>query len=181
MKRLQLRRKANPVAGCHRCFGAIINESQVHEFSVISEIDSGSGVYLRGVQEDKVTDLLITVTSILNENGFEMPKERVTITVNGFSYSWDASMLSLPIAVSLYALLPDVLISSDDFFLCGDLSLSGELRDVKDASALSAYAGKRGRRIFLPKMQYLSCLSTYQADVIPADSFKEIITHLDQF
>lgn len=166
---------------------AICHDHLQYQIKVTTEIGSGIGVHVQGIPDERVREVLLRVLASLQSIGYAVPADKIKITIEYFRDEWDSSQLDLPIAVSIYALQNNILLDTDDVFLCGELALNGDLRDLSDGMRLSDFAARLGKKVFLPKVQYLrkksycSNLPLHQDNVIPVDNLRDVINHLDQF
>lgn len=158
---------------------AIFHKGRVYQLEITTETRTGTGCYIRGLSDEQSKPVLLTVLHALQDIGYNIPGEKILITIDAFDDKWNSNMLHLPIALGLMSLQNDIVLDTGSFFLSGRLSLNAELKELEGALKIADFARRLGRKIFLPKIQYLQNLSTYQEHVVPADNLKEIVNHLD--
>lgn len=159
----------------------ISHNSKTFQVEVKTEICDGTGCYITGVSDDQSTTILLDALSAVQAAGYKLPTGRILVSIDGFYDDWNSEYLHLPIAVSLVALQYDLVLDTKRFFLSGPVSLDAELKDVPDARDITDIAKRLGRKIFLPKGQYIKGLTTFQDYAVPANDLKDVINHLDIF
>ena len=160
---------------------AIFHEGRVYQIEISTETRPGIGCHIRGLSDEQSKPILLTVLTAIQSIGYGIPGGKILITIDAFDDDWTSDMLHLPVALGLLSLQNDIVLDTGSFFLSGRLSLDAELKDIKGALEIADFARRLGRKIFLPKIQYLQNLSTYQEHAVPADNLKEIMNHLDIF
>lgn len=159
----------------------ISHNGKTFQVEVKTEIGDGIGCYMTGISGVQQKPVLLRVLTAIQEAGYKIPQERILISVDGFHNHWNSEYLHLPIAISLIALEYDLVLDTKKYFLSGPLSLDAKIKDVPDAREITDIAKRLGRKIFLPKVQYIQGLTTFQDYAVPADDLKDIINHLDIF
>ena len=159
----------------------IYNGHHEYQVKVTAEIKDGIGCHITGIPDKNIKELLLRVLTARQSIGYTLPSKKIIVSVDGFSDGWSTKELDLPVAVSIYALQKGVFLDTDGVLLTGGLSLTGELNEVNGAVHLSSFAKRHGKKIFLPKRQYLANLSKHYIGAIPADNLREIINYLDNF
>lgn len=157
----------------------ISHNSRTFQVEVKTEVCDGVGCYITGVSDEQSKPVLLDALTAVQAAGYKLPIGRILISIDGFYDHWNSEYLHLPIAVSLVALQYDLVLDTKRFFLSGPVSLDAKLKDVPEAREITDIAKRLGRKIFLPKIQYLQNLSIFQDYAVPADHLKEIVNHLD--
>jgi magnesium chelatase family protein len=113
------------------------------------------GITLVGLPEAEVKEARDRVRSAILTSGFEWPSKRITVNLAPADLPKESGRFDLPIALGILAAsaqIPSTELAHYEF--AGELSLSGELRDVRGALAM-AYAvsrtGEGARAFVLPR------------------------------
>ena len=159
----------------------ISHNSKTFQVEVKTEVCDGIGCHITGVSDEQSKPILLDALTAVQAAGYKLPIGRILINIDGFYDHWNSEYLHLPIAVSLVALQYDLVLDTKRFFLSGPVSLDAKLKDVPDAREITDIAKRLGRKIFLPKIQYLQNLSIFQDYAVPVNNFKDVINHLDIF
>lgn len=139
-----------------------------------------------GLADTEVRESRERVRAALDHAGFAFPPGHVTVNLAPADLPKESGRFDLPIALGILAasgqLPPDAL---DDYEFAGELSLSGELRPIRAALAMSvalqrdpATDDKRARRGFiLPRPNAAEAALMPGARIYPADSLLQVVAH----
>lgn len=121
--------------------------------SVETRICAGVSYFIVGLPGEAVKESLFRVESALTSCGFDMPRQKILISLAPAGIRKEGAVFDLPIALSILAasgqLLPEQL---HDFMFTGELSLTGKLRPVKGALSVAVEARRSGiRHLIVPK------------------------------
>jgi hypothetical protein len=159
----------------------ISHNSKTFQVDVKTVFCDGIGYYITGVSDEQSKPILMAAMTAVQAAGYKLPIGRMLISIDGFYDDWNSEYLHLPIAVSMIALQYDLVFDTKKYFLSGMLSLDAKIKDVPDARDITDIAKRLGRKIFLPKVQYIQGLTTFQDYAVPVDDLKDVINHLDIF
>jgi magnesium chelatase family protein len=125
-----------------------------HEVTVEVDVRTGLPIFtLVGLPDRAVRESRERVMAALLNSGLDFPKMRLTVNLAPAHVRKAGASFDLAIAVGVLAASDQVPAEAlDDYALCGELSLSGELRSVR--GALAAALGARGagyRRLLVPE------------------------------
>ena len=107
---------------------------------------------LVGLPDVAVRESMDRVFSSISNAGYSRPRTRVTINLAPADLRKEGASFDLPIALALLSSIGQF--SSEglnNYFIAGELALSGEVRYVKGALAMAILAEKMGKGIILPK------------------------------
>jgi magnesium chelatase family protein len=113
------------------------------------------GITLVGLPEAEVKEARDRVRSAILTSGFEWPSKRITVNLAPADLPKESGRFDLPIALGILAAsaqVPATELANYEF--AGELSLSGELRDVRGALAMAyavSRAGEGARAFVLPR------------------------------
>jgi magnesium chelatase family protein len=113
------------------------------------------GITLVGLPEAEVKEARDRVRSAILTSGFEWPSKRITVNLAPADLPKESGRFDLPIALGILAAsaqIPSTELANYEF--AGELSLSGELRDVRGALAMAyavSRAGEGARAFVLPR------------------------------
>jgi magnesium chelatase family protein len=115
------------------------------------------GITLVGLPEAEVKEARDRVRSAILTSGFEWPSKRITVNLAPADLPKESGRFDLPIALGILAASAQIpVLELNRYEFAGELSLSGELRDVRGALAM-AYAvsraeqGQQARAFVLPQ------------------------------
>ena len=135
---------------------------------------------LVGLPDAEVREARERVRAALTQSGFEFPQRRITVNLAPAELPKEGGRLDLPIAIGILAAAG--LVDADALSRCeliGELSLSGALRPVRGALAVSLAAGAAGRTLILPEVNADEAVLAGRGTVIGADSLIAVFAHLN--
>lgn len=132
-----------------------------------------------GLPETEVKESKDRVRAALQNSHFKFPAQRITVNLAPADLPKESGRFDLPIALGILAATAQIPYDQlDRFEWVGELSLSGELRPIKGALAMTYNAARSGRSFVLPKQNAAEAALVNDATVYPAASLLEICAHL---
>jgi len=132
-----------------------------------------------GLPEAEVKEAKDRVRAALQNARFEFPARRITVNLAPADLPKESGRFDLPIALGILAasgqLPADKL---DRFEFAGELALTGELRPIRGALAMTAAASGSGRAFILPEQNALEAALVDDAAIYPARSLLQVCAHL---
>jgi len=137
-----------------------------------------------GLPETEVKEAKDRVRAALQNARFEFPARRITVNLAPADLPKESGRFDLPIALGILAASGQI--PSDtfgDYEFAGELSLSGDLRPVRGALAMtyairqSEAASGRRRAFILPRMSADEAALVSDATILPADSLLDVCAH----
>ena len=122
-----------------------------------------------GLAEAEVKESRDRVRAALSNCRFEFPARRITVNLAPAELPKEGGRFDLPIALGILAAsrqIPLERLAQCEF--AGELSLSGELRPVRGALAMTLCAAKSGRAIVLPASSADEAGLARGAEILPA-------------
>ena len=132
-----------------------------------------------GLPETEVKESRDRVRAALNCAGIAFPQRRVTVSLAPADLPKESGRFDLPIAIGLLAAdgqVPSRELPRLEF--AGELALSGELRAIRGALAMTFGAQREGRAFVLPEASALEAALARRATILPARSLMEVFLHL---
>ncbi|MBE0623648.1 MAG: YifB family Mg chelatase-like AAA ATPase [Burkholderiales bacterium] len=132
-----------------------------------------------GLAEVEVKEARDRVRAALVNAHFEFPARRVTVNLAPADLPKESARFDLPIALGILAAsgqLPATQL--DEYEFAGELSLTGDLRPVRGALAMTYTAHRRGRAFVLPHASAEEASLVRDARVLPAKTLLEVCAHL---
>jgi magnesium chelatase family protein len=135
-----------------------------------------------GLPDAEVRESKDRVRAALQNSGFELPNRRITINLAPADLPKESGRFDLPIALGILAASEQIPIDTlDRYEFAGELSLSGELRPVRGALAMT-FAMHRSadgaRRAFvLPAANADEAALVSDAAIYPARTLLEVCAH----
>ena len=137
------------------------------------------GTNIVGLPEKEVREARDRVRAALNTANFRRPDGRVTVNLAPADLPKESGRFDLPIAIGILAAsrqLPSDLLSQLEF--AGELGLSGELRPIHGALAMTFGAKRDGRAFVVPESVAEEAALVRGARVLAARSLLEVCAHL---
>ena len=132
-----------------------------------------------GLPETEVREAKDRVRAALQNAHFEFPARRITVNLAPADLPKESGRFDLPIALGILAasgqLPPDAL---SDYEFAGELALTGELRPVRGALAMTLSTARDGRGFVLPRDNAAEAALVEGARVYPARSLLAVCAHL---
>ncbi len=132
-----------------------------------------------GLPEKAVQESKDRVRAAIINSGFEFPARRITVNLAPADLPKEGGSFDLPIALGILAAsgqLPNNDWSQIEFM--GELSLSGELRPVRDVLPAALAAQRAGRGLLVPESNADEAALVEGVDVLAADSLLSVCRHL---
>src|SRR6185312_7719541 len=136
-------------------------------------------VHLVGLPETEVREARDRVRAALQNAQFEFPARRITVNLAPADLPKESGRFDLPIALGILAATGQI--PSDklsEYEWAGELALTGELRAIRGALAMTYGASRSGRSFVLPRQNAAEAALVRQATVYPATSLLQICAHL---
>jgi magnesium chelatase family protein len=134
-----------------------------------------------GLPDTEVKESRDRVRAALQNAGFEFPARRITVNLAPADLPKESGRFDLPIALGILAASGQMPAASlGDYEYAGELSLSGELRPIRGALAMTFAMQREGstRRAFiLPRANAAEAGLVGGAVVLPADSLLQVCAH----
>jgi len=137
------------------------------------------GTNIVGLPEKEVREARDRVRAALNTANFRRPDGRVTVNLAPADLPKESGRFDLPIAIGILAAsrqLPAKLLGELEF--AGELGLSGELRPIQGALAMTFGAKRDGRAFVIPESVANEAALVPGARVLAARSLLEVCAHL---
>src|SRR6202171_2596100 len=132
-----------------------------------------------GLPETEVKESRDRVRAALQNARFEFPSRKVTVNLAPADLPKESGRFDLPIALGILAAtgqLPAAPLAGYEF--AGELALTGDLRPIRGALAMTLKAHRDGRAFVLPESSALEAALVRDAVVHPARSLLEVCAHL---
>jgi magnesium chelatase family protein len=132
-----------------------------------------------GLPEAEVKESKDRVRAALQTCQFEFPARRITVNLAPADLPKESGRFDLPIALGILAAsgqIPSQHLA--DYEYAGELALTGELRAIRGALAMTFRAANCGRAFILPAMNAAEAALVEEAAVYPARSLLQVAAHL---
>ncbi|HJU70926.1 MAG TPA: YifB family Mg chelatase-like AAA ATPase [Paucimonas sp.] len=156
----------------------------MHAPEVTVEVHLANGLpafTIVGLPETEVKESRDRVRAALQNARFEFPARRITVNLAPADLPKESGRLDLPIALGILAASGQMPADAlDQYEFAGELSLSGELRPIRGALAMT-YAmhqdGGKQRAFILPRANADEAALVGDATILPADSLLQVCAH----
>ena len=132
-----------------------------------------------GLPETEVKESKDRVRAALQNCQFEFPARRITVNLAPADLPKESGRFDLPIALGILAASGQI--PSDrlaEYEYAGELALTGELRAIRGALAMTYRAANSGRAFILPAINAAEAALVEDAVVYPAQSLLQVAAHL---
>ena len=154
----------------------------LHAPEVTVEVHLANGLpsfTIVGLPDTEVKESRDRVRAALVNSRFEFPARRITVNLAPAELRKESGRFDLPIALGILAASRQL--ETADFpkyEFAGELSLTGELRPVRGALAMTWRAAQDGRAFVLPRRSAGEAALVEGADIYQAGSLLEVCAHL---
>jgi magnesium chelatase family protein len=132
-----------------------------------------------GLPDTEVKEAKDRVRAALVNCRFEFPARRITVNLAPADLPKESGRFDLPIALGILAASGQVNAARlSEYEFAGELSLSGELRGIRGALAMTYRAAQCGRAFVLPMVSAEEAALVRDAAVYPARTLLEVCAHL---
>src|SRR5687768_11850768 len=132
-----------------------------------------------GLPETEVKESKDRVRAALQNAQFEFPARRITVNLAPADLPKESGRFDLPIALGILAATGQIPSDKlDQYEWAGELALTGELRTIRGALAMTYGAARSGRSFVLPEQNAAEASLVREAAVYPAASLLQICAHL---
>jgi magnesium chelatase family protein len=132
-----------------------------------------------GLPETEVKESKDRVRAALQNCRFDFPARRITVNLAPADLPKESGRFDLPIALGILAATGQI--PSDklaEYEYAGELALTGELRPIRGALAMTYRAANSGRAFILPQANAAEAALVEEATVYPAQSLLQVAAHL---
>jgi magnesium chelatase family protein len=132
-----------------------------------------------GLPDTAVKESRDRVRAAVVNSRFEFPARRITVNLAPAELPKESGRFDLPIALGI--LIASRQIAAEDldrYEFAGELSLTGELRPVRGALAMTWRAAREGRAFVLPPASAAEAALVNGAQIYAANSLLEVCAHL---
>ena len=161
-------------------YSRALNGMVAHEVTVEAHLAGGLPMFtIVGLADTEVKESKDRVRAAIQNAGFEFPARRITINLAPADLPKESGRFDLPIALGVLAASGQI--PGDklkDYEFAGELSLTGELRPVRGALAMTLGADRAGRAFVLPRGSAAEAALAAGAEIYPADSLLQVCGHL---
>lgn len=153
---------------------------------VVVEVHLANGLpsfTIVGLPEAEVKESKDRVRAALQTAQFEFPTRRITVNLAPADLPKESGRYDLPIALGILAASGQIPKNTlDQYEIAGELALTGELRPIRGALAMTASilfkTDKKPRTFILPKQSALEAALVKNASILAADSLLQVCGHL---
>ena len=149
---------------------------------VTVEVHLGNGLpsfSIVGLADAEVKESRERVRAALANGRFEFPARRITVNLAPADLPKESGRFDLPIALGILAASGQIPGDHlDEYEFAGELSLTGDLRPVRGALAMTYRTARSGRSFVLPNANAAEAALVADARVLGAASLLEVCAHL---
>lgn len=132
-----------------------------------------------GLPETEVKEARDRVRAAIQNSRFEFPVSRITVNLAPADLPKESGRYDLPIALGILAASGQIPAQTlKEYEFAGELALTGELRPIRGALAMTLGALSSGRAFILPTSSAAEAALVEHAVIYPADSLLAVCAHL---
>lgn len=132
-----------------------------------------------GLPEAEVKEARDRVRAAIQNARFEFPVSRITVNLAPADLPKESGRYDLPIALGILAASGQIPMQDlENYEFAGELALTGELRPIRGALAMTLGAVSSGRAFILPTSNAAEAALVERAIVYPADTLLAVCAHL---
>jgi magnesium chelatase family protein len=150
--------------------------------SVTVEVHLANGLpnfTIVGLPEAEVKESKDRVRAALQTSRFEFPARRITVNLAPADLPKESGRFDLPIALGILAASGQIPLDKlKEYEFAGELALTGELRPIRGALAMTLKAHRDGRAFILPQQSASEAALVQDATIFPAHTLLEVCAHL---
>ena len=143
------------------------------------------GFTIVGLPDTEVKEAKDRVRAALQNTQFDFPNRRITVNLAPADLPKESGRFDLPIALGILAASKQIPGDAlDHYEFAGELSLSGELRPIRGALAMTfamcngiSSGNKRQISFILPRANANEAALVHEAHIYPADSLIQVCAH----
>jgi magnesium chelatase family protein len=133
-----------------------------------------------GLPDTEVKESKDRVRAALQNAQFKIPAQRITINLAPADLPKESGRFDLPIALGILAATGQIPNDKlDQYEWAGELALTGELRPIQGALAMTYHASQSGRSFVLPQQNAAEAALVKKATIYAAASLLQICAHLN--
>jgi magnesium chelatase family protein len=136
-----------------KTYGSTIVGINAITITIEVNIDIGVAFFLVGLPDNAVKESQQRIEAALRNNGYKIPKKKVTINMAPADLRKEGSAYDLTLAIGILAASEQIeAVKVGDYIIMGELSLDGSLQPIKGALPIAIEAKKSGfKGIILPE------------------------------
>ena len=132
-----------------------------------------------GLPETEVKESKDRVRAALQTCQFDFPARRITVNLAPADLPKESGRFDLPIALGILAATGQIPADKlAEYEFAGELALTGELRPIRGALAMTYRAASSGRSFILPEANAAEAALVEEATVYPARTLLQVAAHL---
>ena len=133
-----------------KTYGSTIVGINAITITIEVNIDIGIAFYLVGLPDNAVKESQQRIEAALRNNGYKIPKKKITINMAPADLRKEGSAYDLTLAIGILAASEQIeAVKVGDYIIMGELSLDGSLQPIKGALPIAIEAKKSGFKGFI--------------------------------
>lgn len=133
-----------------KTYGSTIVGINAITITIEVNIDIGIAFFLVGLPDNAVKESQQRIEAALRNNGYKIPKKKITINMAPADLRKEGSAYDLTLAIGILAASEQIkAINVGDYIIMGELSLDGSLQPIKGALPIAIEAKKSGFKGFI--------------------------------
>jgi len=160
-----------------KTYGSTIVGINAITITIEVNIDIGIAFFLVGLPDSAVKESQQRIEAALRNNGYKIPKKKVTINMAPADLRKEGSAYDLTLAIGILAASEQIeAVRVGDYIIMGELSLDGSLQPIKGALPIAIEAKKSGFKGFiLPEQNAREAAIVSDIDIFGVNNIGQVI------
>lgn len=165
-----------------KCYSAALSGIDAIKITVEVNVTAGFHYHIVGLPDDAIKESEKRIEAAFGNNGFAMPKYKITVNLAPANVRKEGSYYDLPIALAILAASEQIApVDFDTFMIMGELQLDGSVGAVQGVLSMAIEARRVGiTKMILPKDNAAEAAVVEGLAVYGVSSLREVVEFLCQ-
>ncbi|MCD6583173.1 MAG: YifB family Mg chelatase-like AAA ATPase [Candidatus Omnitrophica bacterium] len=152
---------------------------EVYPIEIEVDIHRGlPAISLVGLLDTAVKESKDRVRAGIKNSGYQFPSQRVTISLAPGNVKKEGTHFDLAIALGILKATSQIDCDFSSYFIVGELSLEGRIREVKGIFPMALMAKKLGKKLILPLPNAKEAALAKDLEIFPVSYLQEVVGFL---
>lgn len=157
----------------------------VDAYLVETEIDIANGLpnfSIIGLGDTAISESRDRIRTALKNSNFELPPKRIIVNLSPAGIKKEGAYFDLPIALGIMVAMGFIKDRNNilnDYLVMGELSLTGEVKEIRGAINAVIFAKQNGYKgVILPSLNYQEAKLIDGVEIIPVSSLSDLADYI---
>jgi len=150
-------------------------------YSTEIEVDIQGGlpaVSIIGLVDAQIKESRDRIRGAIKNSGYEFPREKIIINLAPANIKKEGTHFDLAISLGILNSSNQVNLNLSPYFILGELSLEGKLREVRGVFPMALKAKELSKKLILPRRNVKEASLVKGLEIYPADNLREVVAFL---